>query len=74
MDTIDISGLAYDTRRNQLVVINDKPNLLQEVGIDGQVLHQYQLPGKDQEGVALDTMGYIYIAQEGGEIVKFQTR
>ena len=74
MDTIDISGLAYDTRRNQLVVINDKPNLLQEVGIDGQVLHQYQLPGKDQEGVALDTMGYIYIAQEDGEIVKFKTR
>ena len=74
MDTIDISGLAYDTRRNQLVVINDKPDLLQEVSIDGQVLHQYQLPGKDQEGVALDTMGYIYIAQEGGEIVKFQTR
>ena len=74
MDTIDISGLAYDTKRNQLVVINDKPDLLQEVSIDGQVLHQYQLPGKDQEGVALDTMGYIYIAQEDGEIVKFKTR
>ena len=74
MDTIDISGLTYDTRRNRLVVINDKPNLLQEVKYDGQVLHQYQLPGKDQEGVALDTMGYIYIAQENGEIIKFKPR
>ena len=74
MNAIDISGLTYDIRRNQLVVINDKPNLLQEVGYDGKVLHQYQLPGKGQEGITLDTMGYIYIAQEDGKIIKFKTR
>ena len=72
MNAIDISGLTYDIRRNQLVVINDKPNLLQEVGYDGKVLHQYQLPGKGQEGITLDTMGYIYIAQEDGKIIKFK--
>ena len=74
MNAIDISGLTYDIRRKQLVVINDKPNLLQKVGHDGKVLHQYQLPGKDQEGVTLDTMGHIYIAQEDGKIIKFKTR
>jgi len=69
---IDISGLDYDAARQCLIVISDTTNLLVEINLDGNVLHQYLLPGSDQEGIALDGMGFAYIAQENGKIIKIE--
>lgn len=71
MDFVDISGLSYDTQADYLIVISDTTNLLVEMELDGNQFHHYLLPGNDQEGVTLDGLGYMYIAQESGQIIKF---
>lgn len=70
MDFVDISGLTYDAQSDSLVIISDTTNLLVELKRDGSMLHRYLLPGKDQEGVTLDGLGYMYISQESGQIIK----
>ncbi len=72
LSIIDISGLAYDRERQCLLVMSDTTNLLQEVTLDGDVRRQYLIPGQDQEGIVIDKMGFMYIAQENGEIIKLE--
>lgn len=74
MGLMDISGLAYDARSDSLVLISDTTNLLLELKRDGTVLHRYLLPGNDQEGVTLDGLGYMYVAQESGQVIKLADR
>lgn len=74
MDFIDISGLAYDAQGDFLVVISDTTNLLVELKREGTVLRQYLLPGDEQEGIVLDGLGYMYVAQENGKIIKLADR
>ena len=74
MNFIDISGLAYDAQGDFLVLISDTSNLLVELKREGTILAQYLLPGDEQEGVVLDGLGYMYIAQENGEIIKLADR
>ena len=70
MNFIDISGLAYDAQDDVLVLISDTTNLLVEIKREGTILSKYLLPGDEQEGITLDGLGYMYIAQETGEIIK----
>ena len=74
MNFIDISGLAYDVQGDLLVLVSDTSNLLVELKREGTILGQYLLPGDEQEGVVLDGAGYMYIAQESGEIIKLADR
>ena len=74
LSIIDISGLAYDSSRRCLIVVSDTTNLLVEVTRDGTVLRQHLLPGNDQEGITLDSEGFMYIAQENGEVIKIEDR
>ena len=74
MNFIDISGLAYDVQGDLLVLVSDTSNLLVELKREGTILGQYLLPGDEQEGVVLDGLGYMYIAQETGEIIKLADR
>lgn len=74
MNFIDISGLAYDSQGDHLVLVSDTSNLLVELKKEGTILGQYLLPGDEQEGVVLDGLGYMYIAQENGEIIKLADR
>ncbi len=74
LSIIDISGLAYDSSRHCLIVVSDTTNLLVEVARDGNVLRHHLLPGNDQEGIALDDQGFMYIAQENGEVIKIEDR
>ncbi len=74
MNFMDISGLTYDSQADCLVVISDTTNLLVELKRDGTLLGQYLLLGDDQEGVVLDGLGYMYIAQENGQIIKLSDR
>ena len=72
LSIIDISGLAYDLERQCLLVMSDTTNLLQEMTLDGNIRRQYLIPGHDQEGIVIDKMGFMYIAQENGEIIKLE--
>ena len=74
MNFIDISGLAYDAQDDVLVLISDTTNLLVEMNREGTILSKYLLPGDEQEGVTLDGLGYMYIAQENGTIIKLGDR
>lgn len=74
MNFIDISGLAYDPQDDVLVLISDTTNLLVEMNREGTILSKYLLPGDEQEGVTLDGLGYMYIAQESGTIIKLGDR
>ena len=74
LSIIDISGIAYDSSRHCLIVVSDTTNLLVEVTRDGTVLRQHLLPGNDQEGITLDSEGFMYIAQENGEVIKIEDR
>ena len=74
LSIIDISGIAYDASRHCLIVVSDTTNLLVEVKRDGTVLRQHLLPGNDQEGITLDDEGFMYVAQENGEVIKIEAR
>lgn len=74
MNFIDISGLTYDSQDNVLILISDTTNLLVEMSREGEILSKYLLPGDEQEGVTLDGLGYMYIAQENGTIIKLGDR
>ena len=74
MNFIDISGLAYDAQGDHLVLVSDASNLLVELKKEGTILGRYLLPGDEQEGVVLDGLGYMYIAQENGAIIKLADR
>jgi uncharacterized protein YjiK len=69
----DLSDLHYDAARNRLYVISDANNLLFVTTPDGQVQAKYtDLPCADQEGIAFDDAGSMYIAQDSGGIVKIE--
>jgi uncharacterized protein YjiK len=71
LDTTDLSDLCYDAVRKRLYIISDYNNLLFIATADGNVLARYTgLPCEDQEGIAFDSSGAMYIAQDSGGIVK----
>lgn len=69
----DLSDLAYDSDSGLLLVLSDINDLLILATPDGRVAARYEnLPCENQEGIALDESGYIYIAQDSGGIVKIR--
>ena len=69
----DLSGLHYDTARKRLYIISDQNNLLFVTKPDGSPIAVYtELPGSDQEGIALDEDGNLYITQDSGGIIKIR--
>ncbi len=66
----DPAAMYYDRFRRRLNVLSDADNILLEIGLDGRVVAQYAFPGNDQEGLARDNDGYLYIAQDCGGIIK----
>lgn len=81
----DLAGLDYDPCSGVLYAIHDTANVLVEYDAAGAFLREYALAGSDQEGVALmvgasaparsGPLGAetsIWIAQDTGELVRFQ--
>ncbi|MHB8895681.1 MAG: SdiA-regulated domain-containing protein, partial [Candidatus Geothermincolia bacterium] len=66
----DISGLHFCTETNVLYAVYDGSNLMVEMQSDGTVVHEYSLPGNDQEGVTVipssDGDGQAYVAEDVG--------
>ncbi len=71
-DHFDLSGLYYDPRSQHLLVISDQEDIFFEVTLAGQIIATHSLPGDTQEGIAMDTDGYYYLAQDRGGLLKLR--
>lgn len=69
---IDLSGLYHDKRTGNLLVISDKTDTIMEYTIEGDLVKAYTFPGKNQEGITVDTDGFMYVAQDSGGILKLK--
>jgi uncharacterized protein YjiK len=70
LEVIDLSGLHYDSVHGQLCVISDATNTFFQITKAGKILRSYAFPGNDQEGITVDSEGFLYIAQDSGGIIK----
>jgi uncharacterized protein YjiK len=53
-------------------ILSDTLDRLYKLDLKGKILWHCQLPGKNQEGLAIDGDGYFYIAQDSGGILKLE--
>jgi len=72
LDVIDISGLCYDAARNRLLACGDANNVLLVMTLDGRTDRIYAFAGDNQEGLAMDDEGFMYVAQDTGGIIKIR--
>jgi uncharacterized protein YjiK len=70
LGVIDLSGLYYDEMSGHLYVVSDAMNRVFEITREGDIVQYYDLPGVDQEGIAIDSEGFLYVAQDSGGIIK----
>jgi uncharacterized protein YjiK len=66
----DPAALYFDSRTGLLNVANDADNILVEITLKGKIIREYAFVGDNQEGIAIDDEGYLYIAQDTGGILK----
>jgi sugar lactone lactonase YvrE len=66
----DLSGLDYVAGTGVLYAIYDGPNYLRAMTPAGSLLREWDLPGSNQEGVALRGND-LFIAQDSGDIVRY---
>jgi uncharacterized protein YjiK len=71
---IDLSGLHYDPKTDRILVISDATNLILEYSRSRRLLSVQAFPGDNQEGVTVDSEGFLYIAQDTGGIIKLKWR
>ena len=67
---IDLAGSHYDRASDLMYIISDATNTFFEITRTGKVLRAYAFPGDNQEGIAVDDEGFVYIAQDSGGIIK----
>jgi uncharacterized protein YjiK len=66
----DPAALYYDPHTGLLNVVSDFDNILVEITLDGRIVREYAFLGDNQEGIVRDDEGYLYIAQDTGDILK----
>lgn len=66
----DPAGMYYDSKTGHLNVVSDAYNILVEITLEGKLVREYAFLGDNQEGLAKDDEGYLYIAQGEGGIIK----
>jgi len=66
----DPGGMYFDSKTKLLNVVSDADNILVEITLEGKLVREYAFLGDDQEGIARDDEGYLYIAQGEGGIIK----
>jgi uncharacterized protein YjiK len=66
----DPSALYFDPRTGLLNGVSDADNILVEITLDGRIIREYAFLGNEQEGIARDDEGFLYIAQDSGGILK----
>ena len=69
---IDLSAISYNHTTGTLFVVSDSMNTLCEMDRNANILLARAFTGADQEGIALDDEGFLYIAQDSGGIIKIR--
>lgn len=69
---IDLSGLHYDAATGHVWILSDQANLLLKYSTTFDFLDAFALPGDNQEGIATDGAGHLYIAQDSGGMIKLK--
>jgi uncharacterized protein YjiK len=67
-DVSDLSGLCFDDARGTLYAVFDGPDLLRALDSSGRTQRTWALPGKDQEGVAVDGLRLYVVHDSGSEV------
>jgi uncharacterized protein YjiK len=60
----DLTAVAWSDRLGRLLVIADSDDRLLVVSLDGTIDAELLLPGEQQEGLALDPEGVLWVADE----------
>jgi uncharacterized protein YjiK len=60
----DLTAITYVAELDRLLVLSDAQDVLIVVRLDGTVERDVTIPGKQQEGVAVDAQGNIWIADD----------
>lgn len=68
----DPGGMYYDRKTGNLNIVSDAYNILVEITLGGKLIREYAFLGNNQEGLAKDEEGYLYIAQGEGGIIKIK--
>jgi uncharacterized protein YjiK len=63
---IDLSALRYNEMSDHLYAVSDAMDAIFEITREGRIIQSYVLPGDNQEGIAADTEGFLYIAGDSG--------
>ena len=64
------SGIVFSPGRGTLFVIDDEGAIC-ELQLDGTLVKTKRINRADLEGITLDTDGYLYIAEDSGNIIKY---
>ncbi len=72
MPVIDLAGLQYDPVTDSLFACADSDNVILRMSCRGEVFSIQAFPGDNQEGIAWDDAGFMYIAQDSGGILKIR--
>jgi uncharacterized protein YjiK len=70
----DFAAFCYDAGSGHIYVVSDANNMLLEITPGGEVVEFWAFPGDNQEGLAMDSEGLVYIAQDTGGILKVRWR
>jgi sugar lactone lactonase YvrE len=68
----DVAGLHFDAERRVLLAASDATDRLLVLALDGRLLASRDLPGQDQEGIAVDSTGRLFIAQDSGGVLRVE--
>ena len=66
----DPAAMYYESKTGLLNVVSNADNILVEITLEGKLVKEYAFLGNNQEGIARDDKGYLYIAQGLGGIIK----
>jgi uncharacterized protein YjiK len=69
-DLNDPAAMYYDPITGLLNVVSDADNIFVELTLTGKMVKEYAFLGNDQEGIARDDDGFLYIAQDIGGIIR----
>ena len=68
----DISGLHYDEDNEVLYAVFDTDDALRAMEADGTFIQEWDLPGFDQEGIALDAdVANLFVAEDSGRVMLY---
>lgn len=70
----DFAAFCYDAGSGHIYVVSDASNMLLEITPGGDVVEFWAFPGDNQEGLAMDSEGLVYIAQDTGGVLKVRWR